>query len=83
MTPHRRDARLPSTQVMPRAPMRMRKRNTLLVLALLWAVLAVVVLDGARRGDVPTAAVIALLVAALVVIPIFWRLFRRAREPER
>ncbi|RAI43141.1 hypothetical protein CH341_15885 [Rhodoplanes roseus] len=58
----------------------MRKRNTLLVLALLWSVLFWAVIDAARRGELSTAATIALLLILLGVTPIFWRLFRRMRE---
>lgn len=60
--------------------MRMRKRNTLMVLAVLWAVLLAVVLDGARTGELPGTTALALVVVLLVPVPIFWRLFRKARE---
>lgn len=59
--------------------MRMRKRNTLLVLALLWAVLAFVVLDGARRGELSTGTTAALVLLLAALAPLFWRLFAKAR----
>ncbi|MDC7789625.1 hypothetical protein PQJ75_30435 [Rhodoplanes sp. TEM] len=58
----------------------MRKRNTLLVLALLWAVLAAGVIDGARRGDLSAAATVVLLLMLAALVPLFWRLFAKARD---
>ncbi|RAI30589.1 hypothetical protein CH340_21145 [Rhodoplanes serenus] len=60
--------------------MRMRKRNTLVLLAVLWAVLLAAVVDGARTGELPGTTVAALVAVLLVPVPIFWRLFRKARE---
>lgn len=59
--------------------MRMRKRNTLLVLALLWAVLAWAVIDSARRGDLSAGTTAALLLLLAALAPLFWRLFAKAR----
>lgn len=61
--------------------MRMRKRNTLLVLALLWAVLAWAVIDSARRGDLSAGTTAALLLLLAALAPLFWRLFAKARSP--
>lgn len=60
--------------------MRMRRRNTLVVLALLWAVLAAGVIDGARRGDLSVGAGAVLLLMLAALVPLFWRLVARARE---
>lgn len=57
--------------------MRMRMRNALVVLALLWAVLVVLVVQAARTGEVSTAQTIVMIVALTIVVPIFWRMFRR------
>jgi hypothetical protein len=57
--------------------MRMRNKNALVVLALLWVVLVALVVQAARNGEVSTPQTIVMVVALTIVVPIFWRMFRR------
>lgn len=59
----------------------MRMRNTTLVLAFLWVLLAVMVVRGSLAGEIDTGTGVVLLALLAALAPIFWRLFRRRYGP--